>query len=642
MIEESVSLSMWKRFVQEGVLDSARLNKRISESWHRCKIGKVNPYEGKGRKVLKGEAWELQKEKNRRLLELTLPQISRLSPFIRDVGMIALVIDPEGYVLSMQGEQRTLQEAHAINFREGVRWTEDEVGTNAIGTALMAGEPIMVNGTEHYSVASHSWSCSAAPIRDGNGTLIGVVDVSAPLARSHPQMMATVSSLAFLIEQEWMKERQRDDLELMRLAVEEPDEEERLWVVCNQDQRVVYASRSVRQAMRGWAEAPREQVRESGFREGIQIPLYSLRHGGLIGYRIELLRSESRVHLHGTGRAVSGLLQQATDSAVSGFQQQATGRAVSRVRFRGEAGTSRAFQFTLREVERIAPSDGTVVIYGESGTGKELIARAIHDSSPRAEGPFVAVNCGAVPRELMESELFGYAEGAFTGARRRGYSGKIVQADGGTLFLDEIGEIPHAMQVALLRVLQERKVTPIGSAEEISVNVRVIAATHRNLRQLVKEGAFREDLYYRLHVLPITVPPLRERKEDIPSLIRHYCSQNGFALELPADVMEVLLAYDWPGNIRELFNVLERMRVSPREEWKRFLLEAVQPECSPGLPPQSAAPSPSPRPLTYREQLERNAIVRALEKSNGSASVAAEMLGIPRSTFYRKLKKYQL
>ncbi|MGQ7279289.1 sigma-54-dependent Fis family transcriptional regulator [Brevibacillus thermoruber] len=619
MIEESVSLRMWKRFVQEGVLDSARLNKRISESWHRCKNGKVNPYEGKGRMILEGEAWELQKEKGRRLLELTLPQISRLSPFIRDVGMIALVIDPEGYVLSMQGEQRTLREAHAINFREGVRWTEDEVGTNAIGTALMAGEPIMINGTEHYSVASHSWSCSAAPIRDGNGTLIGVVDVSAPLARSHPQMMATVSSLACLIEQEWMKERQRDELELMRLAVEEPDEGERLWVVCNQDQRVVYASRGVRQAMRGWAEAPRDHVREAGFREGFQIPLFSLRHGGLIGYRIELIRSETRGRPH------------------------ATGRAVSRVRFRGEAGTSRAFQFTLREVERIAPSDGNVVIYGESGTGKELIARAIHDSSPRAEGPFVAVNCGAVPRELMESELFGYEEGAFTGARRRGYRGKLAQADGGTLFLDEIGEIPHAMQVALLRVLQERKVTPIGSAEEIPVNVRVIAATHRNLRQLVKEGTFREDLYYRLHVLPVTVPPLRERKEDIPFLVRHYCGQNGFALELPVDVMEELLAYDWPGNIRELFNVLERMRVSPREEWKRFLSEAVQPECSPGLPPQSAATPPSPRPpLTFREQLEKNAIVRALEKSNGSASAAAEMLGIPRSTFYRKLKKYQL
>lgn len=620
MFEEIVSLGMWKRFVQEGVIDSARINKRISESWHRCKNGRVDPYEGKGKVILQRNALEQQKQKSHRLLELATPQIERLAPFIHDVGMIALVIDPDGYVLNMQGEKRALQEARSINFLEGVRWTEEEVGTNAIGTALSAGEPIMINGTEHYSVASHSWSCSAAPIRDESGALIGVLDISAPLSRSHPQMMATVSSLAYLIEQEWVKQRQYDELELMQRALSQSEDDALPLIVCNHRHRVVYASRAVRKQVSDWAGIFRAELGEYGFAERLQTPIYSLRHGGLIGCSIELS------HISGGAKLFGGWGH------------------VFRIKFPGETGKSAAFRQILRDIERIAPTDGNVVIYGESGTGKELIARAIHDNSERSCGPFVALNCGAVPRELMESELFGYEEGAFTGARRRGYKGKLVQADKGTLFLDEIGEIPHPMQVALLRVLQERKVTPIGSAQEIPVHIRVIAATHRNLRQQVKEGAFREDLYYRLHVLPISVPPLRERKEDIPSLIRHYGTRNGWEAKLPADVMEILLDYEWPGNIRELFNLLERMRITPREEWKRFLLELVQPNHASGLllPPSFTQDPISHEPSTYRELLERKAIVQALEKSNGSASVAAELMGIPRSTFYRKLKKYNL
>ncbi|UUZ91782.1 sigma 54-interacting transcriptional regulator [Paenibacillus sp. P25] len=229
--------------------------------------------------------------------------------------------------------------------------------------------------------------------------------------------------------------------------------------------------------------------------------------------------------------------------------------------FRGEAGVSQAFQRTLHELRRVAPTDATVYLLGETGTGKEVIAQSIHENSPRKNGPFVAVNCGAIPKELMESELFGYAEGAFTGARRSGYKGKFEQANHGTLFLDEIGEIPPSMQVALLRVLQERKVTPLGSLKEVPLNIRIIAATHRDLRQLVDEGKFREDLYYRLHVYPINVPPLRERKEDIPYLVRYFCDKLGWNLPLTPPFWERLMEYHWPGNIRELMNVLERQHI---------------------------------------------------------------------------------
>ncbi|RNB87126.1 sigma-54-dependent Fis family transcriptional regulator [Brevibacillus fluminis] len=612
MFEDLVSMRMWKRFVHEGVIDSARINKRITESWYRCRHGRVDPYQGTGRVVLQADALEQQRMKHRRLLDLAMPQLNRLSPFIHDAGMISLLIDPEGYVLNMQGEKQALQDANAINFVEGVRWTEDEVGTNAIGTALLASEPIMINGSEHYSVASHRWSCSASPIRDENGTLLGVIDVSSPLERSHPQTMATVSSLAFLIEQEWAKARQQDELELMQLALMIPEEEDRLLVVCNSYGQVVFACKRIRWIVPHWAGMQRAELVNHGFAEVREKPFASMRHGGLIGWKVELM-------------------QRFNEAFSVSFATSAS--SVRNFRFEGEAGVSPSFQTTLRDVERVAPTDVNVVIYGESGTGKELIAQAIHMNSSRRNGPFVAVNCGAVPRELMESELFGYAEGAFTGARKRGYEGKLIQANGGTLFLDEIGEIPHAMQVALLRVLQERKVTPIGSREEMPLQIRVIAATHRNLRQQVQEGTFREDLYYRLHVMPVSVPPLRERKEDIVSLIKHYAARNGFSLHITDDVKQLLIAHDWPGNIRELFNVVERLRITPEQEWKRFLTELTDPRADMGQPEQE---------LNYREQVEKQSIAEALAKSHGSAAVAAELLGIPRSTFYRKLKKYQL
>ncbi|MFE1625176.1 sigma-54-dependent Fis family transcriptional regulator [Brevibacillus reuszeri] len=628
MFEESVSLRMWKRFVHEGVIDSARINKRISESWHRCKRNSVNPYAGTGQVVLAGDALASKQENSRLLLELALPQINRLSPFIHDLGMIALVIDPEGYVLSMQGEKHALADAHAINFVEGVRWTEDEVGTNAIGTAIQAKEAIMINGTEHYSVASHRWSCFAAPIHDEKGALLGVIDVSSRLERSHPQTMATVMTLAYSIEQAWIKQRQQDELELIHRSLLMADEKDSFTVVCNREQRMVYASKRVRTQIVNWAGLARQEVTEKGFLEARQTPVFSIRHQGVIGWAIELVPSSlqfPRAYANGT----------------------------STFRYKGEAGTSKTFDSVLLELSRIAPADANAVIFGESGTGKELAAQAIHDNSPRKDGPFVAVNCGAIPRELMESELFGYVEGAFTGARRRGYQGKLAQANGGTLFLDEIGEIPLAMQVALLRVLQERKVTPIGSSEEQALDIRVIAATHRNLFQQVREGTFREDLFYRLHVLPVSLPPLRSRKEDIPLLIRHYCQKNGYQLSLSADTLSDLMAYDWPGNIRELYNVVERMRVLPQEDWKRFLkglpayswqnARSTDSAVSVGDSSSIAEASHTHRDdLSFRDQLERKTIVQALEKSGGSASVAAELLGIPRSTFYRKLKKYRL
>ena len=304
---------------------------------------------------------------------------------------------------------------------------------------------------------------------------------------------------------------------------------------------------------------------------------------------------------------------------------------------------SQVFQNTLQKVKLVAPSDTSVFITGETGTGKELIARAIHDNSPRKNGPFISLNCGAIPKDLMESELFGYVEGAFTGARKHGYKGKFEQANKGTIFLDEIGEIPQTMQVALLRVLQERKVTPIGSTKEVPLDVRVITATHRDLRQLVGEGDFREDLFYRLHVYPIEAPALRDRKEDIPHLVRYICQKSNWNIDYLEDVVDRLIEYEWPGNIRELTNVLERLSIM-LPQWPGSIVGLINEV----LPTQSLDSLPKEEnelvktPLKPREKIQRDLMLDALKKTKGNVTAAAKLLDIPRSTFYKRLQRFSL
>jgi transcriptional regulator with GAF, ATPase, and Fis domain len=305
-------------------------------------------------------------------------------------------------------------------------------------------------------------------------------------------------------------------------------------------------------------------------------------------------------------------------------------------------GTSPALQFVLSRVAKVAPTDSTVLVTGETGTGKELIARGIHKRSPRAPRAFVSVNCAAIPRDLIASELFGHEKGAFTGATQRRL-GRFESADGGTIFLDEIGELPAEMQIALLRVLQEREFQRVGGNESIKTNVRVVAATNRDLQAAIAEGRFRDDLFYRLNVFPIEVPPLRERKEDIPLLVEYfvdrYASQAGKKITgISKKSMELLQFYLWPGNIRELQNVIERSviiseseNLSIDESW---------------FAGRSATSDSVIQPLSAKlASQEREMIESALAESNGRVSGpqgAAAKLGIPQSTLDSKIKALKI
>jgi DNA-binding NtrC family response regulator len=304
----------------------------------------------------------------------------------------------------------------------------------------------------------------------------------------------------------------------------------------------------------------------------------------------------------------------------------------------GLIALSPAMHDVLDLVERVAPTGATLLIRGESGTGKEVIAKAVHHASTRAARPFVAVNCGAVPETLLESELFGFTRGAFTGAVS-GKLGLFEEAHGGTLLLDEIAEMPAALQVKLLRALQSGEIRRLGATQATTIDVRVIAATNRDLTAMIADGGFREDLFYRLNVIEIVLPPLRERREDIPALAEHFMARAvgklGRDVRLSAEAVERLLRYPWPGNVRELENAIERAAILARGD-------TVTPE---DLPPHVAAgltlgPSPAlPRQTTLAET-ERDHILQTLERFGRNHSAAAEALGIGRTTLWRKLKEY--
>ena len=305
----------------------------------------------------------------------------------------------------------------------------------------------------------------------------------------------------------------------------------------------------------------------------------------------------------------------------------------------GIVAESPAMMTPLQTLLRAAPVDSPVLLIGESGTGKELLARALHAESPRRKAPFVAVNCSAIPETLLESQLFGYRRGAFTDARED-QRGLFQEAKGGTMFLDEIGDMPPALQGKLLRVLQEKEVHPLGAPAPVPVDVRIVSATNRNLELLVEEGRFRRDLYYRLEVIVVRVPPLRERVEDLVPLVAHLLDKHGKRLgrlrcTLTLEALDVLQRHDWPGNVRELENVIERGLVLGRDNV--IGIEDLPPAIRMKPRPHSAPG----RPCSLAE-LERDHIRRTLEAANGNRAAAARMLGLDRKTLYRKLKLYDI
>jgi two-component system NtrC family response regulator len=316
-----------------------------------------------------------------------------------------------------------------------------------------------------------------------------------------------------------------------------------------------------------------------------------------------------------------------------------------RADFRSLVGSSAAMEKVFGIVRKVADTEASVLITGESGTGKELIARSIHAASGRSAGPFIAINCAAIPRDLLESELFGHVKGAFTGAIKD-KTGRFALADGGTLFLDEVGELPLELQPKLLRALQERTVEPVGGTKELKLDVRVVAATNLDIEKAMAEGVFREDLYYRLAVIPIHLPPLRQRRDDIPLLLRHFCIKHGAAnVAIDKQGLATLTGYAWPGNVRELENLVERLLILRNGDTITYddLPDKIRSNsAAPGTTAHSGSVVNLPDEGYSLEQLEREIVVQALERNGWNQTAAARFLRIPRHTLIYRMEKYEI
>lgn len=315
-----------------------------------------------------------------------------------------------------------------------------------------------------------------------------------------------------------------------------------------------------------------------------------------------------------------------------------------RADFRTMVGTSRAMEKVFQIVDKVADTEASVLITGESGTGKELVARSIHTRSGRKNKPFVAINCAAIPRDLLESELFGHVKGAFTGAIKD-KTGKFLMADGGTLFLDEVGELPVELQPKLLRALQERVIEPVGGTTAHKLDVRVVSATNLDMEKALADGLFREDLYYRLAVIPINLPPLRQRRDDIPLLLRYFCGKHGAdQVTFDKQALNKLVSYNWPGNVRELENTVERLLIM--RNGATITMEDLPEKISAGSGQASAGEAGTvinlPEEGYSLEQLEREVVVQALERNQWNQTAAARFLRIPRHTLIYRMEKYEI
>jgi sigma-54 dependent transcriptional regulator, acetoin dehydrogenase operon transcriptional activator AcoR len=578
-------------------------------------------------------------EHNRILYNHALPAMETLYQQIANTHNMVLLTDADGVIVHSLGDADFLEKANRVALAPGVDWSEARRGTNAIGTAIAEQTPMTVHADQHYLAANHFLTCSAAPILDHRGQVVGVLDVSGDRRSFHKHTMALVRMSALMIENHMFVANFENAITLHFHT-----RPEFIGTLVEGIASFTPGGRFLAANRNGLFQLglSNAALQAHTFSSLFGLPLsalydhYRAAAPGLLdlcmhnGVRVRG-RAELRL-THGMQLLPTSLPQDATAPAPPWPASQAL-RTL-------DTGDTRVTQ-VVAKVERVLGRGVTILIMGETGTGKDMLAQAIHQASARADGPFVAVNCASIPESLIESELFGYEEGAFTGARKKGAVGRIAQANGGTLFLDEIGDMPLALQARLLRVLEERKVMPLGGTRAIPVDIELVCATHRNLRQRIVDGLFREDLYYRLNGLVVKLPALRERSDLDVLVTRLLASTHGGRCCVADEVLRLFRRHAWPGNLRQLGNLL-RTAALMAGEGEEIGLQHLPDDFLDDLDTtRSPSPAPAPAPAAQAgarlQDLELSAILRALDTHGGNVSAAARALGISRNTIYRKL-----
>ncbi|WP_057895788.1 sigma-54-dependent Fis family transcriptional regulator [Liquorilactobacillus oeni] len=586
---------LWKSFIagEKGALKE--LPRRIAHSWEICYQKEIDPFLTRPEKILSVSELQIVQKQKSKLIQVVEQQIRLFQDkfFLQDY--LFILADEHGDILWRSGSYNVQDHANEMYFKEGTNWSETNVGTNAIGIALRTGSGEYVDLKEHYAKASRQWGCVASPIVGSEGQLLGILDISTYHNNSARDGQLLLNVIAQQVANIMIKSSLEKKQELFHYLLSHSQLQQML--ICDLDFKIINLPQQYEDRLEQGKDI-RKYLGPDTIYNSTEIRY----EDQVVGYQIELFNNE--------------------DASKDSFY------------YPGVLTTDENYRQFLHKALKVSKSGLPVHIYGESGSGKEIIAKTVHYNSAVSEGPLITVNCGAVSESLLESELFGYAPGAFTGAALKGSSGKILQANHGTLFLDEVDSMSLKMQTSLLRVLEEQQVTPING-KPLRVSFHLITASNKNLRKIVADGKFREDLFYRIYVCQLEIPPLRARKTDIKQLIQAYCEEKKWQINWQKRIYDFAIRYPWYGNIREFNSFMERVHLfylndEPSDEQLHELVESgcvIKKE----LTPQIAS-----------ESLVKQHIQAALKNNHYQITKTAKELGISRTTLYRKMKRYSL
>ncbi len=641
------TLKEWKKFVEgRNDIDGTVVPAELLEAWHRCRDTGLDPFKMPEVKILKGKALAALLEKNRDFIEVSRPFLRNLYQFLKGSGFYATLFDSDGYLLETLGDHDIADVISNTGGVVGALWNERSTGNTVVGTTLKKKKPMQFFGSQHYIKEYHGETGSGAPIFSPEGELLGGITLSSRNFRANPHTLGMAVAAAYAVENELrtrkaFAERERayrfqqsviaSIVEAM-IAVDNNgiislinDPAKKLFVLSASRAEGAPLNTLLARNNAGLLQLVQDNERITDQ----EVRIFS--RGGWNDYTVTItpiLSAKNR----GIGKIiVFNEIKRARTMLTTMLGAHAV------YHFEDICGRNPRFMITMEQAKIMAQNDSNVLLLGKSGTGKDIFAQSIHNASHRKNGPYVAINCGAIPRDLLASELFGHEEGAFTGARRGGHQGKFELADGGTIFLDEIAELPLELQSVLLRVIEDKLVTRIGGKQTRRIDVRVITATNKNLREEILRGNFREDLFYRINVFKIEMIPLCERPDDIPRLTHWFIKKFEKKLGKKIDhvdqrIIEAFLNYPWPGNVRELQNAVERMVNFAGDN---ALTGDLVPEEILGSRPAPKQVEDLESPIEKEKQL----IAQMLDLKYKKKDIA-ERLNMSRVTLYRKIKKY--
>ena len=657
----------WREFTSSGKTSCTSLRPEIRDSWERCRKMGIDPNDGSSPTVLSESNFAVLLSKKKDLLTIAIPFMKRLYEVICNSGFIVVLTDEHGFILEIISTP-DLEESVAatnLNYNPGVRWLEEDVGTNDIDLVLRLKKPYQTSGAEHYAITHHSVSCIGAPIFNANGEITGTLVATGFADATHKHTVAMIVAAVEVISDEIMIREANRQLTITNNRLTNVLMSMSDGVIVTDNLGVIKQMNPIAKQMLGQSVGMDYRDAISNLYDDGQVYRNDVLGKGTsyTDKEVAIKSKNHSTHILATANPIKDEQEQIVGGVIvltpAAKIQKLIKRYVStsaRFHFKDIIGKSASILSALDLAERASMKSSTILLEGESGTGKEIFAQAIHNYSNRKNGPFVAINCGALPRELISSELFGYMEGTFTGAKKEGRPGKFELANGGTIFLDEVAEMPLEQQVNLLRVLQERAVTRIGSIKEIPVDVMIICATNKDLKLEVMRNNFRQDLYYRLNVISIKIPPLKDRLEDIPLLVDFFItSMNNLGAKskiiVAQEVIECFNQYNWPGNVRELQNVIEKMLLYcdggtlglerlPAGIPLHPAVKAFDSDMAKTHPDFLHSTRKSKKDKMYEE--ERQKLISLLSRSGGNISSIAKELGVNRCTVYRKMKRYNM